>query len=113
MPDEEESTQKIRAAIGGVEYTLRGDATETHLRAVARSVDTLMQQIASANPRLDERRIAVLAAVNFADELIRLRNDFRDLKGDYDDLHALLDAKTETPKTPKTSQNSKGGPTKP
>ena len=100
------STQKTRVSIGGTEYTLRGQASQLHLRAVARSVDNLMHQIASANPRLDERRIAVLTAVNFADELIRLREAYRDLQGQYDDLMQLLDEKTRM--SPGTSQNPGG-----
>lgn len=100
------STQKTRVSIGGTEYTLRGQASQLHLRAVARAVDHLMHEIASANPRLDERRIAVLTAINFADELIRLREAHRDLQGQYDDLMQLLDEKTR--QSPGTSQNPGG-----
>lgn len=91
----DDSIQKIRVTIRGMEYTLRGQASETHLRTVARSVDSLMQQIASANPHLDERRIAVLAAANVVDELLRIREahsewqaEYHILKADHRDLQA-------------------------
>ncbi|QSO52465.1 cell division protein ZapA [Alicyclobacillus curvatus] len=102
----DDSTQKTRVSIGGMEYTLRGQASEMHLRAVARAVDGLMHQIASANPRLDERRIAVLTAVNFADEFIRLREAYQELQGKYDDVMQLLDEQTRITRGP--SQSSGG-----
>lgn len=109
----DDATHKTRVTIGGADYTLRGEASETHLRAVARAVDGLMQQIASANPRLDQRRIAVLTAVNFSDELIRLRDENRELREEnrelqskYHELLVLLDEHTRV--SPESSPRSGG-----
>ena len=109
----DDARHRSRVTIGGTDYTLRGEASETHLRGVARAVDSLMQQIASANPRLDGRRIAVLTAVNLEDELIRLREENRQLREEnrelqskYHEVLVLLDEHTRV--SPESSPRSGG-----
>ncbi|WP_067930740.1 cell division protein ZapA [Alicyclobacillus kakegawensis] len=82
-----EEVNRARVFILGTEYTLRGNASVAHLRQVADKVDAVMEQVAKANPQLESRRVAVLAAINLADELIRLQNE-------YEELLALLDDQT-------------------
>jgi hypothetical protein len=55
-----------------------------------RVVDQVMQRISAANPRLDSERVAVLAALNLAEELHRLRRE-------YEELMELLDERTRAP----------------
>ncbi|MCL6517804.1 cell division protein ZapA [Alicyclobacillus sp.] len=74
-----DNQHRIRVTISGQEYTLRGPASEDHLREVAQLVDSVMQRIATANPNLDLRRQAVLAALNIADDLVRLQQEYREL----------------------------------
>lgn len=82
-------TNRLRVKIGGIEYRLRGNASETQLRRVADTVDGMMAQIQKANPQLDQRRTAVLCAVNLADELERLN-------AKYQELVQLLDEQTRS-----------------
>jgi cell division protein ZapA len=49
------------------------------MRLVAGLVDDKMREIAAGNPRLDLNRLAVLAAVNIADEYMRLREEYEEL----------------------------------
>lgn len=49
------------------------------MRMVAGYVDDKMRKIASANPRLDTNKLAVLAALNMADEYFRLRLEYEEL----------------------------------
>lgn len=84
---------RVRVEILGTEYTLRGDASAEYLRHVARVVDEVMRRIAEANPQLDGRKVAVLAAVNLADELCRLREQ-------YQELMDLLDEQTRVQEPP-------------
>ncbi|MCL6636788.1 MAG: cell division protein ZapA [Alicyclobacillus sp.] len=83
-----EGHHRVRIVIGGVEYTVRGPVPAEHLRAVAELVNGVMQQVATAHPALDARRVAVLTALNLADELYRLRKE-------YQELMELLDEKTQ------------------
>jgi cell division protein ZapA len=68
-------------------YSLRSNHPESgeYVRQLARLVDDRMQQIASQMTSHDVAKIAVLAALNFADELSRLKE------------HQREDEKSETP----------------
>lgn len=79
MSKEETNRNRIRVEIYGQEYQIRGDASAEHIRQVARLVDRKMNEIARANSRLDLHRLAVLAAVNIADEYCRLLHEYEDL----------------------------------
>jgi len=83
---------RLRVKIAGADYTLRGDASLEQLRAVANKVDELMTQIKQSNPQLDEKRAAILTALNLADQLYRLQVQ-------YEGLVQLLDSETKSPST--------------
>lgn len=89
-----DSFEKLRVTIGNSEYTLRATASAEHLRAVARMVDDLMRDLTAANPRLDERKAAVLAALNLAEDLLQLRENHAVLQAQYKELVSLLDEQT-------------------
>lgn len=69
---------RLRVDIYGTEYTLRGRASIEHLHWVAAKVDSVMKQISASNASLDPKRIAVLTAINIADELHRLQMDWEE-----------------------------------
>ena len=52
-------------------YRLRGDDTE-YIRRLAELVDSRMRAVASHGKTVDSLRVAVLAALNIADELTSL-----------------------------------------
>jgi len=78
---------RVRVDIFGTEYTLRGQLPSDHIRYIATMVDDCMNEIATQIPVLDAKRIAVLAAVRIAEDLLELR-------AEYADLLELLDEKT-------------------
>jgi cell division protein ZapA len=53
-------------------YYLAGEDTE-HIRGLAKLVDTRMRAVASGGRTVDSLRVAVLAALNLADELSESR----------------------------------------
>ncbi len=75
---------KVTARIMGEEYTIRGRVSEEHILRIARFVDEKMLQISEAYPKLGTSRIAVLTALNLADELLKIRDQ-------YDQLTRLLE----------------------
>jgi cell division protein ZapA len=89
-PLQKEENNRIRVDIYGTEYQLRGNASVQHMRLVAGLVDDKMREIARGNARLDLNRLAVLAAVNIADEYMRLRQE-------YEELLKLLERSQERP----------------
>ncbi len=73
-----DGVSRLRVEIYGTEYTLRGRTSIQHLHWVAEKVDTVMHQIAAGNPSLDPKRVAVLAAINIADELRQLQEEWEE-----------------------------------
>ncbi len=70
---------RVTVEIFGQYYTIKGTSNAAHMRAVASFVDDKMIQMAKANPRLDTNKLAVLAAVNVADEFFKLRQEYEEL----------------------------------
>lgn len=75
-----EERQKINVEIYGQNYSLRvTPAEEEQVRAIAAHVDAMMHKIGDGQERLDYRDIAVLSAMNIAEELFRLKQDHLEL----------------------------------
>ncbi|OFV95398.1 MAG: hypothetical protein A3H94_01335 [Acidobacteria bacterium RIFCSPLOWO2_02_FULL_60_20] len=66
-------SQGIRVQIFDQYYQLRSEADDSYTRELAQSVDTTMRTIAEKTNTYDSLRLAVLAALHFADECARLR----------------------------------------
>ncbi len=70
---------RLTVDIFGQQYRLSGKATINHMRMVAGFVNDKMNEISQGNTRLDTAKIAVLTAVNIADEYFRLRKEYEEL----------------------------------
>ena len=57
--------------IFGAVYSVRGEQDREYLQELASTVDRTMRQIAEKVTTVDAGRIAILAALNLADELIQ------------------------------------------
>src|SRR5262245_29824563 len=66
----------IQVEIYGQRYSLRADddADARHVERVAEHVDRKMREISQTTPTVDSFKVAVLAAVNIADEYFRSHN---------------------------------------
>ncbi len=65
--------KSVTVTIYGQEYTLRGDADSAYVEQVAALVDLKMREIAGRSDLASTGKVAILAAVNLADELLRER----------------------------------------
>lgn len=65
--------------IYGQEYTIKGDESREYVETVARYVDKKMRQISQKSPHLTLPKVAVLTALNIADELYKLQEDYEAL----------------------------------
>lgn len=70
---------RLTVEIFGQQYNLTGKASPGHMRQVASYVDEKMRQIADKNPRLDTTRLAVLSAVNIADDYLQLKKTYEEM----------------------------------
>ena len=66
---------KIAVEIFDEKHVVRGEGTEAYIQGLAHEVDKTMRLISQRCPRLGVRQIAVLAALNLADELAKLREE--------------------------------------
>lgn len=71
---------RTTVTIYGDEYTLKGDLPEEVVVALAHHVDSRMRILATKSPqRINSARLAVLAALNLAEELFDLQNNHQEL----------------------------------
>ncbi|HYI13451.1 MAG TPA: cell division protein ZapA [Thermoanaerobaculia bacterium] len=59
--------------IFGQSYNVRGDGDPDYLAELARFVDSRMREVAAQVATVDPMKIAILAALNIADEFSRFR----------------------------------------
>jgi cell division protein ZapA len=77
---EQATENSISVDIYDQTYHLRGHDTD-YIRRLAEIVDTKMRTVASHGKTVDSLRVAVLAALNIADELSTLERKFDSLAG--------------------------------
>jgi cell division protein ZapA len=78
----------VRVTVGGEEYNLRTDASPDHTRAVAAYLDEAVRAITKAGVAIEQHKIAILAALQITDELLKEREARRVLE---EDMVALAD----------------------
>ena len=67
--------------IFGQTYNVRGDGDPDYLLELARFVDSRMRDVAAQVATVDPAKIAILAALNIADEFSRYRKQREDAAG--------------------------------
>jgi cell division protein ZapA len=70
---EEQGKSRVTITIMGEEYILRGTSSPEKMHQVGRYVDQLMRTLAENNIQMNRHKIAVLAALNLADELFKAK----------------------------------------
>jgi cell division protein ZapA len=67
--------------IFGQTYNVRGDGNPNYLAELAQFVDSRMREVAAQVATVDPMKIAILAALNIADEFSRYRKQREDAAG--------------------------------
>lgn len=96
--DKMESPKNIVSVnIYGEEYRIRAEGDVEYIQDVARYVDRKMREFADNTTNKSPVRIAILAALNIADELLKERqegqNDLSRVEQRASDIISLLDEK--------------------
>jgi cell division protein ZapA len=81
--------QHVTVTIMGRNYTLRAEEDPQYVRMIAAYVDDKLQEIARVSPRMSTTRLAILAAINIADELHKLEQRLK--TGTTRDTEVALD----------------------
>lgn len=70
---------KVTVEIQGVQYPIKGDAEPERIMRVAAWLNERLRRTAQSNSRLSPSQVAVLTAMNLADEYLKLEADYREL----------------------------------
>jgi cell division protein ZapA (FtsZ GTPase activity inhibitor) len=65
----------VTVHIAGESYTLRAHATPEYTRECAEYLDEMIRQIRQQAGKLDPQRLAILAGLALADQLMQARNE--------------------------------------
>ena len=65
----------IEVNILGQNYTIKGDASEEHMKKLAAFVDSKLKEVHGSAPNITPLKAAILASLNIADELYRLKDE--------------------------------------
>jgi cell division protein ZapA len=74
------SKTKTTVDIYGQQYSIVGSETTSHIRSVATIVDEKMREINAKNPHLDINKLAVLTAINFVHDYVKLKDECEKLE---------------------------------
>ncbi len=74
-----EGQNRVKVDIFGQVYTLRGPASPERLIRLAALVDEKMNTLFAQNPRLDLQTLAVLTALNMAQEYDEIAREYETL----------------------------------
>lgn len=93
-----ESVRVVSVEIQGLRYPIRSTLDSSYIAQLATYVDAKMQAAADETPTGDSVKVAVLAALNIADEYFRTRDGEEagaELLRRVEDLELLLDRAIE------------------
>jgi len=66
---------QVKVKIFGQEFTIKGEDTAEYVEGLADFVDKKMREVAAASSVITSHKVAILTAINIADELFRLRKE--------------------------------------
>jgi len=68
-----QNPNKVKVTIMGQSYTIEGDASGDYIAKVADFVNSKMEDVADSLPHASPLQVAILAALNIADELFQIK----------------------------------------
>ncbi len=91
----EESTSSVRVNIYGDEYPIKGAADPKYIQKLAEYVDSQMRDVSDrASPR-DKTKVAILAAINIANELFGIKEERSDVGHKLEKINLKTEELTE------------------
>lgn len=84
--EKEKKNNRLVVKIAGNEYVLKGEEPIEHLQNVAAMVDYKIKELAGIYPHYNQSRLAVLASVQLADELIKMIDQYSAIVAELENL---------------------------
>jgi cell division protein ZapA len=79
VDDNKSNINRVTVSIFNEEYVVKGEENPEYIEMLASFVDRRMKMIQQRNPNLSSTKVAVLTALNLADELNKLQEDYDEL----------------------------------
>ena len=76
VDEPENKENRVKVEIFGESYVLKGPESIEYMQTLAHYVDEKVRQLAVQNLRLGKERSSLLAALNIADELMKLQKKY-------------------------------------
>lgn len=74
----EPDVTRVKVEICGENYYIKGSASEEYIKQLAKYVDQKMKLLLKLNPRLSRINLAVVTALNIADEYFKLKAEYEE-----------------------------------
>jgi cell division protein ZapA len=81
MASAQPGSSNVKIEIYDQTYNVNADQNEEYLKELAAYVDARMRVVAEATRTVDSLKVAVLAALNIADEMFTLRQRQQEIEG--------------------------------
>lgn len=95
----ENSQNVIKVSIFDREYEIKGNKDQEYIRSLAEYVDSVMRQISEKVKISSLSKIAILAALNIADEMfeerLKLKNSIKKLQEELDNAISAISPSKE------------------
>ena len=72
---------KVEVEIYGQSYSLKGEGNREYINRLASYVDKKMKEVTQRTPTVDSLKVAILAALNIADEYLQIQDKDDDYVG--------------------------------
>lgn len=82
---------KVEVRIAGKDYTLAGVESDEYIQKIGLYIDKKMNEIMKQNNKLSTSMIAVLTALNVADDFFKTHESEANLKKELKQLHENMD----------------------
>lgn len=70
---------RVTVSILGEDYVISGGESKEYMKAIALIVDQRLQDMIRTHPKVPISKVAILTALNFADECHRLKSQHEEL----------------------------------
>lgn len=84
--------RSVKVDIFGHDYVLKSDSDDNHIQRVADLVDEKMKEVSATTNSKTVLNIAILAALNIADEYLKVKDEREQAKAKARELAQLIDS---------------------
>ncbi len=82
----------VEVHILGQNYVIKGDAPSEYIKQLADFVDARLKEVYGNSPDITPLKAAILAALNIADELHKVKNDYKSVSQSIKNIENKADS---------------------